>query len=482
MRQTCIGAIESSVCARLLHTRARVWAVAVLLGLLSGHAKPAFASFQPGPSARSHVAVETDPSLRAHSADSTTPLSSSSEPYPDTYWTAFADLDLAMLRDAAQTDPQARFAEGMTLLAAAKMESAESAFLVVSQQIKDLNIAVAAQVMLAMTLRYERKWSQLRDLPFNSQLSADDRMLTSDLERWGKAFAEAEPEVMSFPETPVELAMKITAVGTPTIRVRINGKQYDFWVDTGSSMTVLSSRVAEETNIDALSDDTLTVRTFAGSAPVRAATVRRLEIGPIVLTNSPAVIIDQSLMYLRATVEGVSSRGIQVDGIIGWDTIRQLDLTMNYVSRRITLRRPIQRGIDGRTRNLAWVGKPLVEVRTKAGGKHHFTLDTGAQASFLNATILEKTGVSTKSADNRVFGIARTGRQTNRVVPSLRLDVSGKPLHLQDVIVYGPISSGLINCDGILGSDIARYGPIHIDATNGLFSVGELDAGDDVGE
>ena len=123
-----------------------------------------------------------------------------------------------------------------------------------------------------------------------------------------------------------------------------------------------------------------------------------------------------------------------------------------------------------------------MEVRTKIGGKLHFALDTGAQTTFLNATVLEKTGAVTRISDNRVFGIARTGRETDRVVPFLNLDVGGQFMRLENVIVYGPVSTGLIDCDGILGSNVARYGAIHIDATNGTFSVGELSAGEDAAE
>jgi hypothetical protein len=68
------------------------------------------------------------------------------------------------------------------------------------------------------------------------------------------------------------------------------------------------------------------------------------------------------------------------------------------------------------------------------------------------------------------------------VVPSLTLEVAGKSLGLENVLVYGPVPSGLINCDGILGSDVARFGTIHIDATNGLFSVGLLDGAEDSAE
>ena len=489
MRHTCIDATGSSVCFRLPHLRARVWVVAFSSVLLCIDAQPVIAldglrllayfavndtSSPPGPSVLP---------VPGGMVDSGAPLPSASNLYSETYWTAFADLDLPTLVKAARTGPEARFAEAMTLLATGNHESAESAFVAVSQQAGDLNVVVAAQVMLATTLRYEGKWKKLRDISLNTRLGPEDRKVTSDLERWGKAFATAEQQVVAFPDKAVTLPLKLTAVGTPTIHVRINGKDYDFWLDTGSSVTVVSSAVAADAEIAELSPDTLLVRTFAGTVPVRAVSVKRVEIGSIVFTNSPAVVIDESLMYMRETRPGARAGGIRVDGIIGWDTIRQLDLWMDYYGGTVLLRRPAARGTSGTSaQNLAWLGKPLVEVRTKGGIKLHFTIDTGAESSFLNAIVLEKTGIATKLADNRVFGIARTGRETDRVVPFLRIEVGGKSLRLPDVIVYGPVTSGLINCDGILGSDIARFGEVHIDATNGLFSIGRSDGGEDPAE
>jgi hypothetical protein len=61
----------------------------------------------------------------------------------------------------------------------------------------------------------------------------------------------------------------------------------------------------------------------------------------------------------------------------------------------------------------------------------------------------------------------------DRIAPTLILSVGGKTLRLEGVMVYGPSFSSPINSDGILGSDISRFGKIRIDATNGLFSVGE---------
>lgn len=493
MRQTCIGATGKSIPAPFPQLRARVWAVAFLLWLMCGRAQLAAASsyspwsarlvarqtnFQPGPSVPLGTGAGSTSAI-----DSALPVASAPNLYSEPYWTAFAQLDLNALRNAAQTDPETRFAEAMGLLADGDLPSAESAFVAVSQQQSDINVAVASQVMLASTLRYERKWSALRDLPLNSRLSPDDRKVTSDLERWGNAFAGAEKEVMTFPEEQLALRLNITPVGTPTVRVLINGKKYDFWLDTGSSMTVVSSAVAVESGIAPLSADILTVRTFAGSAPVQAATIQRVELGSIVISNTPAVIIDRDLMYLRASAEGVPRGGLRVDGIIGWDTIRQFDVTMDYATGTITLRRPERHRPAGDPRQkLVWLGKPLVEVRTKTGVKLHFSLDTGAQTTFLNSAAVERARVSTRISDNRVFGIARTGRETDRVVPFLSLAVGRTSMRLENVIVYGPITSGMINADGILGSDVARYGALHIDATNGVFSIGESGAGEDATE
>ena len=107
------------------------------------------------------------------------------------------------------------------------------------------------------------------------------------------------------------------------------------------------------------------------------------------------MIIDASLMHLQSAANGVPPRGIVVDGIIGWDTIRQFDLTMNYSARKG--HHPgagfVISSMAG-SRIFTGSASHLLEARTRSGDKYHFTLDTGAQSSFLNATVLEKIGAS----------------------------------------------------------------------------------------
>lgn len=386
------------------------------------------------------------------------------------YWDALADLNLSALRNTAATDAQSVFARGMSLLADGDTEGAEKAFIAGSTQPSDANVGIASQIMLATTLLYEHKWAELRSFSFSPHLSPGDKEIVRDFQRWGFAFTNTEQQRLSMTGDSVLLPLRLSPIGTPTIRLRINGKQYDFWLDTGSSITVLNSDVARDVGVPLVSSDDFAVRTFGGSAPVKAAFIRRIEIGPLLLENTPAIVVDASHMALKATPERAQARGMHIDGIIGWDTIRQLDISLDYSSGLISIRRPQPAGYS--PHNLTWMGKPFVEVRTKRGETLHFTLDTGAQGTFLNALALDKTGAATTSSEGRVYGIAGTGRRSDKVIRTLSLDLGGRSVRLDAVFVYGPSYSGMINCDGILGSDIARYGTIRIDATNGVFAIG----------
>ena len=402
------------------------------------------------------------------------PLAAAPKTLSEQYWTAVADLDLPASQKAARGEAQIRFARAIALFAAGDYEGAEKAFARASKQRADLTVAGAAQSMLAATLMYQRKWVALRDLATNAQLGAEGQHHLSPLEQWGSAFASAEPQVTHLPEAVITLPLGVTPIGTPTVRVRINGEEFDFWFDTGSTTTVLRSDVAKAVGISPLTPDILSVGTFAGAAPVKPAVIKRMEIGPIVLANSPAIVMDASLMRVRATARGVPHNGLAVHGIIGWDTIRQFDITLDYEKRTIMLRRPETLGTRGTiAQNLTWMGKPMVQARAGNGEMLRFTLDTGSQTSFVNAAVVKKRGIGTSNVYMRVFGLATNGGQDARVVPSMQLHVGGKPLVLTGLMVYAPRSSGLVNCDGILGSDIAQFGTIRIDAANGLFSIGD---------
>ena len=482
MCHTFVGTVGSQCSTRSYQTQARACAVVALIGLLTGCLESARVLSQTPKDVKPVVFDDgLENVLRGRLQRSVSPGPSVPvlEPsvrtvYAVDYWDALAGLDVTALRKAARSDEEIGLAEGMTRLMAGDPAKAEDSFVAMSRQSIDLNVAVAAQIMLATTLLYEHKWAELRDLSAASTLAAVDRGNTSELEQWGHAFAGVDEQTTIAPDKPTSLPLVITPMGTPAVHVRINGKDYEFWLDTGSSMTVLSSSVASEAGVPFVSADTLRIRTFEGTAPVKAAIVRKLEIGPITFTNTATIVMDAALMRLKSTSEGITGRGVRVDGIIGWDIIRQFDVVLDRRTGTITFKKPEHLGIIGTEfQNLTWVGKPLVQVRTKPGGTFEFTLDTGAQVTLLNGSILDKLEIVAPTYGGRVFGIAKTGGQTKRLVPNLTLNVGGSSVRLESILVYGPVYSGLINCDGILGSDVAQFGRIRIDATNGVFSLYE---------
>jgi predicted aspartyl protease len=479
---TSVGTVGSEHWTRSYQMQARACAVVALIGLLTGCLESARVLSQApkdlNPAVFDDGLGKVQPTRLPRSA-SPGPSAPVLEPtvrtvYSEEYWEALAGLDVTALRRAARSDEEIGLAEGMARLMAGDPAKAEDSFTAMSRQSIDINVAVAAQIMLATTLLYEHKWTALRDLSAASTLTAIDRGNTSELEQWGHAFAGVDEQTTIAPNKPTSLPLVITAMGTPAVQVRINGRDYEFWLDTGSSMTVVSSTVASEASIPFVSGDTLRIRTFEGTAPVKAGIVRRLEIGAIGFTNTPAIVMDAALMRVKSTSEGISGRGVRVDGIIGWDIIRQFDVLLDYRAGTITFKKPERLGIIGtELQNLTWVGKPLVQVRTKSGGTFEFTLDTGAQVTLLNGSILGKLGIVATTYGGRVFGIAKTGGQPKRLVPNLTLNVGGSSVRLESILVYGPVYSGLINSDGILGSDVAQFGKIRIDATNGVFSLYE---------
>jgi hypothetical protein len=392
--------------------------------------------------------------------------------FPDDYWSAVGQLDIEGAQEIAATASEKRFTEAFTLLSAGDLEHAEEIFTELSAEPADVTIAVTSKNMLAMALLYEHKWDRLRALKEEWNVADKDHENIAAL-AWGTAFAGAPAPATFFPVKPVSIPLRLTAVGTPIINVGINGRHYNFWLDTGSSITVLSSTVARDAHVAPLGRDTLLVGTFAGAATVRPAVLDHLEIGQIVIANSPAIIMDESLMRVQGGSNAVATAGLAVDGIIGWDVIRHFDMSMDYRTGVVIFRLPKDLRTRGTSaQNLIWAGKPFVNVRAKYAGQMHFTLDTGAQSSFIDSTAIGKLRVSAVPTTTRAYGIGKSGGNTVRVVRQAKLTIAGKSLLMKDIIVNDQPPTGLIESDGILGSDISQFGTIRIDATNGLFSIG----------
>jgi hypothetical protein len=190
-----------------------------------------------------------------------------------------------------------------------------------------------------------------------------------------------------------------------------------------------------------------------------------------VVRNAPTMIVDESMMRMREPTPVEQIPRFKIDGIIGFDIIRQLDLEVDYGESTLQLRNPAT-SRHSADRNMFWVGVPVVRITTTDGILLHFGLDTGAQLTFVTETLLYKLGIQAPRVESRrVGGLGGEISLRAPVLPDLRVLVRGFPILFKGALVRTPVYQVLASLDGVLGGDVWHGGIVRIDMTNGIFAV-----------
>jgi hypothetical protein len=195
-----------------------------------------------------------------------------------------------------------------------------------------------------------------------------------------------------------------------------------------------------------------------------------------VIRNAPTMIVDASLMQMRELKTMESAPQLKIDGIIGFDIIRQLDLEVDYAESTLHLRNPANSRSE-RNRNMFWVGLPVIRLNSVDGIPLEFGLDTGAQLTFVTETLLEKLQLEAgRTESRRVGGLGGEISLRAPVLSELRVLVRGFPIVFRGAVVRAPVYQVLASLDGVLGGDVWNSGVVRIDMTNGIFSVRRSDS------
>jgi predicted aspartyl protease len=326
-------------------------------------------------------------------------------------------------------------------------------------------------VIYTATLQYQEKWGTLAVLKDEPSQPKGDRADKASIELWAAAFKNVPPKTFTYRSVAARLAMSVSSVGTPLVPVRIGDKVYNFWLDTGSSLTMLASDVARDLNITPLEPDTLEIVTSTGRVQANPALISELEIGQLVVRNAPTMVVDESMMQMREPKPIERSTHVKIDGIIGFDIIRQMDLEVDYGENILRLRDPSKSRPDG-DRNMFWVGLPVIRLMSTDGIPLHFGLDTGAQLTFVTETLLEKLQLEAARIESRrVGGLGGEVSLRAPVLPDLKVLVRGFPILFRGAVVRAPVYQVLASLDGVLGGDVWNSGIVRIDMTNGVFAI-----------
>ncbi|MFN2635591.1 MAG: aspartyl protease family protein [Gemmatimonadaceae bacterium] len=387
------------------------------------------------------------------------------------YWEELAGLHTNEAIAAANTPSEKEFAMALQSLMAGDMDKAEQEFGELRRSANDSIIRAGSRVIYTATLQYQEKWPALAALSLEPSSQPIEGADKASIERWAAAFKNVAPKTSRFRSPSMVLPMKQSEVGTPLVPVRIGDKTYNFWLDTGSSMTMLASNIATELNVIPLVTDTLEIVTSTGRVKAQPSLISELQIGPLIVRNAPTMIVDEGLMEMRDSRPTEMSSRVKIDGIVGFDIIRQLDLEVDYDENTLRLRNPLT-SRPMFDRNMFWVGLPVVRLNSGDGIPLHFGLDTGAQQTFVTETLLDRLELTPGRVENRrVGGLGGEVSLRAPILPDLRVFVRGYPILFRDAVVRAPVYQVLAALDGVLGGDVWNSGVVRIDMTNGIFSI-----------
>jgi hypothetical protein len=389
------------------------------------------------------------------------------------FWSEIAVLDATRAERAARSMDERTFVLALRTLMAGDPEGAAVAFGALHAQAADPMVRARARVGLTMALSWRSDWQALARItedPDSAATATDAIVRQAGVERWAHALAGIPAAVVSVPEAAAVLPMRRSAFGTPVITVLVNGRPHEFWLDTGASMTLLSLAVAVEAGARLAAPDTLALGVMAGHIPARAVLIDSLAIGPVVARGVSAAVVEGSTLRLDHRLVRGTMESVPIDGVIGTDLLRHLDVVLDASAGTITLRRP--RPDPHATRNLFWVGYPVVRLTTRDGRPVLFGLDTGAEGTYVTTALLRKLPRTPVAARRTTIGGFGPGRQqTQWVAREVALSDGDYAIALKNAPVMPDHRWTFVTFDGVLGSDIALASRMHLDFTNGVFDV-----------
>lgn len=389
------------------------------------------------------------------------------------FWDDVSALDVAGAERRATSIDERTFALALRMLMVGDPDAAAVAFQLLHTGATDPLVRGRARVGLTMALTWHSDWAALARLPADrdsATLDRDSLSLQATVERWAHAFANVPLPVVEIPDRAVVVPLRRSSFGTPVVTVSINGHPHEFWLDTGASMTLLSTDVAVEAGVHLAASDTLALGVVAGHIEARAILIDSLSLGPVVARGLPAAVVGVGSLRLDQRVVNGVRASVPIEGVIGTDLLRQMDLVLDAGGGTLTIRRP-KREVKI-ARNLFWVGYPVVRLIARDGQPLLFGLDTGAEGTYVTHSLLRKLPRTPVAARRgTIGGLGTQQHRTEWVARELALSDGEYALALHNAPVAPDRRWTFVTFDGVIGSDVALGARLHLDFANGVFEV-----------
>ena len=271
----------------------------------------------------------------------------------------------------------------------------------------------------------------------------------SELLAYYEAVREYPAPILERPAEDVKIALTEKS-GLMWIPVVVNGKTYDFILDTGASFTMISQDLAKDMGAQIISNP---VFVRGGESPGgygQRVFIENMNLGPVSLKNIIAFVSENPS----------DDDPLKVDAVLGMDFIKrageiQIDLST------MTLTIPVQRTLPLYGRNIILeVNIPIVEAADVNGNKYTFILDTGASEDNLSDLWFSKNAeIAAKlpTLNQRTWG--HGGIVQNQIVkiPEYKLIIDNASANFKEIPAILPANGTASSTrDGRLGMGLLR--------------------------
>jgi len=240
--------------------------------------------------------------------------------YGAEFWQAIGVLDLNSANLGTRSVEERTFTAALKELLDGSPEVAAVGFQALHVSAKDSLVRLRSRIGLTMALSWYSDWpglARISAVAADSESEETRAALAASVERWGRALGGLPPAQFDVPDHAIVLPMRRSAFGTPVISIRLNGHPYEFWLDTGASMTTVSDQILRPEK----GDETMNMATATGITRVSR---RRLAFSIAEFSSSHVCLL------------GHIDAALQIDVIVGQDFLRQFDsVTFDYARRRV---------------------------------------------------------------------------------------------------------------------------------------------------
>jgi clan AA aspartic protease (TIGR02281 family) len=278
---------------------------------------------------------------------------------------------------------------------------------------------------------------------------------------------------MTFTAPCTTIPADLEDLDMPFVQAQVGDHTCTFLIDTGATFTVISTDVAEAAGIMPAAAGTEIATATTQRLAVSPAVLPRLAIGSVVFENHPCVVADSGDMNFTYMLFSF----LKLDGVLGWNAIRKLDLEVDFRVPEVTIREPRPRAA---TRNLFWLGVPIVRAHLADGIPILADLDTGGATSNLLPSFFKTLPESywrgatgeTREGSIRVWGAGGSERVRTRTVDNLSVVLDRHVLEFRRLRSHGRSLAAIFVPVLQLGNDFALRGRMRIDFANGALELG----------